>query len=191
MAEELPPPYSEQVRNHFPNDLEVTPAAISQQTGISEGTKNTVGIENASNSFSGFIDIMYKEKKLPSGLVKNTTYKMLLLFYYLTHFIYSIVYSIVAVALQREHLAYHLVYVLTSLIGLISEIVVIYIDRKKCFNQSLGHDTGEDMTRHRINQVSHTSQPVVAWTPHTRVQDYYHRAKSVLDEYIFYSLGSS
>ena len=185
MAEELPPPYSEQIRNHVPNDLEVAPAAISQQTGNSEGTEMAVGIENASNSFSGFIDIMYKEKKLPSGFVKNMIYKMTLLIYYFANFIYSIA----AVAIQREHLAYHLVYMLTSLIGLISELVVIIINRKKCLSQSSGHDTGEDMTQYRTNQVTHTSQPEVAWTPHTRVQDYYHKAKSVLDEYVFYSLG--
>ena len=185
MAEELPPPYSEQISNHVPNDLEVAPAAISQQTGNSEGTEMAVGIENASNSFSGFIDIMYKEKKLPSRLENIMIYKVILSIYYFSNFIYSIV----AVAVQREHLAYHLVYMLTSLIGFISETAVIIIVIKKHMTQSSGHNTGEGMTQCRTNQVTDTSQPEQAWTSHTRVQDYYHRAKSVLDEYVFYSLG--
>ena len=59
---------------------------VSEATCYATGTRsecrqNTfnhtiVGTFNASNSFKGLLDILYKEKKLPWGFAKNTVYKL-------------------------------------------------------------------------------------------------------------------
>ena len=103
MHEDQPPPYSES--NCAPerpeaNNTVTTQITIGvlQQTGYpedrqniinnhntrSEGTNNQItGIPNASNSFNGFLDIMYEQRKLPSGFAKNMIYRVTLLIYYL------------------------------------------------------------------------------------------------------------
>ena len=132
--DEPPPPYSDVATAPEANSTVTTQITIGvlQQTGYPEGRENTTnnlntrsegrenatnnqnaGTHNTSNSFNGFLDIMFEQRKLPSGMAKNMIYRVPLLVYYLTNFIYSIV----AVAVQREHLAYHFIYMFTCLTG--------------------------------------------------------------------------
>ena len=76
--------------------------------------------QNASYTFGGFIDIMHDKKKIPWGFLP---YKLGLCIY----FFVNVVYSIVAAAVQSDHLAYHLMYVWISLIGFVIELVVLII----------------------------------------------------------------
>ena len=130
------------------------------------------GTQNASNSFKGFLDITSKEEKLPLGFAKKVIYKLLLLIYYSTNFIYSII----AVSIQGEHFAYYLVYLFISLTGLILEATAIVVDIQE---------------RKRQNSHIQTSdQPREAWRTDAGVhRDYSHKAKSVFVDYVLLSLG--
>ena len=203
--DEPPPPYSDVATAPEANSTVNTQITIDvlQQIGYLEGRENTTnnantrsegrenatniqnaGTQNASNSFNGFLDIMFEQRKLPSGMAKNMIYRVPLLVYYLTNFIYSIV----AVAVQREHLAYHFIYMFTCLTGYIFELVTLIAYVRKYWTQD---DGGEDITQSRSNQVADTSQPQEAWMMETQlqVQQYHHKAKSVLDKYVIHSLG--
>ena len=98
------------------------------------GDKVEGGFQNASNTFSGFIDIMYNSKKLPWGSVLNTIYILGLSIYFLI----NLIYSIVATSVQRDHLAYRLVYMSISLIGFVIELLVIII--RKCLTDDEDDD---------------------------------------------------
>ena len=206
--EDQPPPYSE--GNYVSTAADAATVTTStqitigvlQQTGYPEGRQNItnnhitgsegrqndtnrhiIGTQNASNSFSGFLDIMYEQRKLPSGFTKNMIYRVPLLVYYFSNFIYSII----AVAVQRKHLVYHLIYMFICFIGLLFELITIIAYVRKRLTR--GSDGGDDATQSRPNQVAHTGQPREAWTADTQVQQYHHKAKSLLDEYVIRSLG--
>lgn len=166
-----PPPYSEAVSSDSETvvetstniEINVIQQTIHSDDGLnitndnatgSRGRRNArnthcrhtiEGVPNASNSFSGFLDIVHEQKKQPSGFVTNMTYKVGLFIYFFTNFIYSIV----AVAVQKQHLAYHLIYILTSLIGLLFKIFVIIVHVK---NILLGVMMKEK-TKHRVDQI--------------------------------------
>ena len=142
-----------------------------------------VGTENASNSFSGLLDILYEENKLPWGFVKNMIYKLGLLIYYFANFVYFIV----AVAVQRENLAYHLVYMFICTIGFLFELIVIIIDVRKHFIQSSAVES--PVTSVRRNQVMDTNQRRQAWTVQTQANEYSYKAKTVFFNYVLLSLG--
>ena len=147
----------------------------------SEGTRNArnvIGITNASNTFSGFIDVLYDQRKLPSGFAKNMLYKIGLLLYYSAQSIYSI-----AVA-QKEHLPYHLIYIMVSLTGFLVECIITTMYVKKRLTQG---DREAENTRH--NQVHHTSQPREAWASSTLTQRYHYKARSLFVEHTILSLA--
>ena len=144
--------------------------------------RSVIGTVNASNSFSGILDILYNEKKLPWGFLTNMIYKLGLFIYYFVNFLYSIV----AVAVQKDHLAYHIVYVLISTIGALFELIVIIIDMRKRFTRS---SDAESTTEVRRNQVAQANQQRQAWTVETRADEYSHKAKSALLDYLLLSLG--
>lgn len=110
------------------------------------------GKQNASNSFKGFLDVIYKEKKLPWSIVKKLIYKTGLLIYYLVNFIYSIIVT----GVQGDHIGYHLVYLFISLIGLAYELTDVIIDIRKWVKQC------------KQNQIENLeNQPRQGWTEGT------------------------
>ena len=127
------------------------------------------GLQNASNTFSGFIDIMHDKKKLPWGFAQNTIYKLGLC----TYFFVNLIYSIVATSVQRDQLPYHLLYVCISFIGFVIEFgVIIIVTTRKCCT-----DDGDDINDgefHRADQ---------------QVQAYYRHARNVLVDYVISSIG--
>ena len=211
-SEAVLPPY-ESVSNQVSTVVTVveTGAAISTQTAIgvmqqtrySEGRQNNTnncamrfggrdnvrphrsitGTENASNSFCGLLDILYEQRKLPWSSVKNKIYKLGLFIYYFANFVYSIV----ALAIQRDHLAYHIVYICICFIGFIFEFIAMTVNVEKCLTQSSGVE--RDTTQRGSNQVGRTNQPREAWTTNQQVQDYHRKAKSVFLDYAVSSLG--
>ena len=199
---DLPPPYTDPVEDAaaaFATQTAVGGLVLTRHSGSrcytnsnhavrSMGRQNgtsrrVVGIQNISNSFSGFLDVMYDNKKLPWGTVKNMLYKLVLFVYYLA----NSAYSIFALVVDGEHFAYHFVHIFICLIGCLYELVVVILDVRVAFAQSCGF--GEEMTRARPNQVTHANQPRQAWTADMQVQDYYHKAKNVLQDYVISSLG--
>ena len=151
--------------NRLHNLVQTTIAYLKDPSSF-EGTRN------ASNSCKGFLDIMSKQEKLAFGFAKNIIYKLLLLIYYFTNFIYSIV----AVSIQGEHFAYYLGYLFISLTGLIFEATVIVVDIRE---------------RKRLNSnIQATAQPQEAWTTDADVRrDYSQKAKRVFVDYVLLSLG--
>ena len=133
--------------------------------------KNLIeGFQNASNTFSGFIDIMHDKKKLPWGFAQNTIYKLGLC----TYFFVNLIYSIVATLVQRDQVPYHLVYMFISLIGFVIELVVIIVTtRKYCTGD------GDDVS-HNHGEFQGADE---------QVQAYYRHTRSVLVDYVISSIG--
>ena len=124
--------------------------------------------QNASNSFKGFLDIMLEQERLPFGFAKN----VMLLIYYLTNFIYSMI----AVSIQDEHFVYYLIYLFITLTGLIFEATVIMVDIRE--------------RQHRNSRIQTADQQSEAWTTDVGVRrDYSHKAKRVFVDYVLLSLG--
>ena len=94
----------------------------------SGGEQNTTeGKCNMSNSFSGFIDVLHENKKLPWSCDKNLIYKFVLLVYYFA----SVVYSITAALMKKDHIPFHIIYISISSFGLAVEIFVMAAQIKK------------------------------------------------------------
>ena len=87
------------------------------------GSTSIEWYQNASYTFRGFIDIMYANKKPPLRFAQNTIYKLGLCVYFFA----NLIYSIVAAAVQSDHLVHHTTYVWISFIGFVIEVVVISI----------------------------------------------------------------
>ena len=68
--------------------------------------------------FGGFMDILYRQKKLPWSLGLKILYKFGLLVFFLTGFIYPVI----LFSIEQEHAAYNVVCGLISLIGLCIEL---------------------------------------------------------------------
>lgn len=168
-----------------PEDIQHTTNSnvVRPERRESTADNRTMGTQNASNSFSGFIDILYKHKKLPWGFGKNMTYKVVLLVYYFL----NLFYTIIGIAIQQEHFTYHLVYMFVSLAGFLFELVVILFDVRRYLIES--RDVTDHATQSGPNQVIHTDQPTEAWRPNEQIQDYHNKAKSVFVDYILLSLG--
>ena len=145
---------------------------IGSSEGANDVMNHTIGTVNASNSFSGFIDIMYDKKKLPWGCVKNMIYKLGLFLYFLVSFAYSIV----ATVIQGDHFAYHIAYMLITSVGLAFELGVLIVTVKKCLTRS--SDDGDRTTQHLLPQRADE-----------QVQNYYRKLQRVLEDYLTYSLG--
>ena len=116
--------------------------AISSE-GIQETTDNSnnnkIGKRSASNSFKGFMDVMHKNKKLSWSFEKNTVYKAGLLAY----FFFNLVYSSVATAVQQEHLAYHLVYILINIIGFVVQFTLTILSALKSETEGSATSTSD------------------------------------------------
>ena len=197
--EEQPPKYSQASENHASTAsaaMEIAPPTVTtgidatEQTGNSEGRENIVnqctvmtggeqntteyhmGKCNASNSFSGFIDVLYQNKKLPWRCEKNLIYKLGLLVYFLANFAYSII----AIAKQKEHLAFYFTYTAISLIASVDEIAVMIMHIKKlCIV-----DTDTEEETELLNSTD---------TPMSRVRKDSCKAKRVVVDYMLSSLG--
>ena len=149
---------------------------------------NNMGIRNATNSFSGFLDILYEQRKLPGSYAKKMVHKLGLFIYYFVNFIYPIV----AFAVQKEHLIYHIVYTCICFTGFLFEVIVIILDAKICLSQrSSSNSSVEDMTQITTYQVGNTDKPKEGWTVDEPVsqQDYYYKTKSIVLYYLISSLG--
>ena len=125
---------------------------------------------------------MHEQQKLPSGYVNRIIYAIGLAVYYIA----NLIYSIAAVAVQRENLAYRLVYIIISLIGVLFELIVIIFYIKERFTKS--RDVSDDTTQGRTTQVTHTDEPMQAWTAETQADDYPDKAKYVFLDYVLFSL---
>ena len=202
------PPLHQPVSNQSPTVatvVETGPATstigVKQHTSYSEDKESIIkkpnkrfitsnenmGSRNAVNSFSGFLDILYELTKLPGSFIKNIIYKLGLLIYYFVNFAYSIV----ALAVHKQFIAYHIVYVSICLIGLIFELIAITVDVKRCLTQSNSNSV-EDNTPIMSYQVGPMDQPKEGWTAKDeRVprQDYCYKAKCILLNYVISSLG--
>ena len=205
---EAVPPHNELVSNQSLTVVEtgaVTPTqtaiGVKQHTRLSEdresiinkpnmrliGNNDNIGSKNATNSFSGFLDILYELKKLPGSFVKNIIYKMGLLIYYIVNFIYTVI----ALAIHKQLIAYHVVYISICLTGLIFEFIVMIIDIKRCLTQSNSNSV-EDNTQIMSYQVSPMDQPKEGWTAkdeQVTQQSYYYKVKCVFLSYVISSLG--
>ena len=152
------------------DDMRIYPDALNQNHAAGIPEEHTAGdnanrIKRLQNAFRGFIDIMHDQKKLPSkGFLP---YKLGLCVYLFI----NVMYSIVAAAVQSDHLAYHLMYVWISLIGFVIELVVIIIAiTRQCFHRRYV----DNRATQRGNQ---------------QVQDYRSKVISVLVDYVISSIG--
>ena len=207
--EELPPKYSQVPENHAPTAsaaVETAPPAITtgaiaiHKTGDCEGRQSIVkhcavesgggqntteyhimGKYNASNSFSGFIDILYENKKLPWSCGMRLIYKLGLFAYYLG----NVVHSITAAITQEEHLAFYVTYILISSVGLAVETVVtgVHVIRLCIRDDNTGEEekgllnsTGVHIDKLPLERIK-------------RVQEYPRKARRVIVDYILSSLG--
>ena len=160
---EQPPSYSEATGQSAPTivverciviDVEQQPRRQPRVRQNTTTNRTITGVKNASNSFSGFLDVLYEQQKLPSGSIQHMIYAIGLAVYYIANFIYSIV----AISVQRENLAYHLVYIIISLIGVVFVIfaTIFYVREQFIRSREMGDD---DTTQDRTNQVANTDQP--------------------------------
>ena len=197
-----PPPYSTVNNQSSPATVETpAPAVTAQQVthsdrqrehsnrhtrqpegrqhhdgGAHNAINHTVGTVNASNSFNGFIDIMYEKKKLPRDCVRNIIYKLGMFLYFLV----NLVYSITAAVVQGDHLIYHLVYASISFVGFAFELIKMLLTIKMCLTPRRGD---EDDTTQTLLQPPETQRADV------QVQDYYRKGGTVLVDYVLSSIG--
>ena len=122
------------------------------------------GSPSGPNCLKGFLDVMSEQKKLPFGFTKVIIYNLILLVYYFTNFIYSIV----AVSVQGDHIVHYIFYLLISLTGLLFEAVVITVDVR----EALHHNTSVQTEHQNAGQ-----------------QNYCRKAQSVFIDYVLLSLG--
>ena len=170
------------VETQRPDNHDQVPATVETVRQLHNLIQDTVkylkhprgfeGAQNATNSYRGLLDVLYKQKKLPFGFTKIIIYKLTLLIYFLTNFIYSIA----AVSVQGEHVAHYIIYVLISLTGLLFETIVIAVDVHGATRQGM--------------PVQTDTQPREAWAANAGIRrDYPRKAKSVLIDYVLLSLG--
>ena len=147
---------------------------------------NIMGIRNATYSFSGLLDILYEQRKLPQSFVRNMIYKSGLFVYYFVNFIYSTV----VLAVHKEHITYHVVYIFICLTGLLFELIVIIVNVKKWLTQRSSSSV-EDKTQIMNYQVEHTDKPKEGWTDDEPVsqQDYYYKTRCAILDYVISSFG--
>ena len=146
--------------------------------GNSESTNNvyTMGTENASNSFSGFIDILYEKKTQPSSLMNCIAYKLGLMVYFCAH----LMYPIIIVAIQREHFIYYSIYMFIASAGFACEVIKTLLTLQKCLISS--SNVKEDTTQYLLSQAENLRA-------HEQVQAYYQKLKRVFINYVMSSLG--
>ena len=134
---------------------------------------------------------MYKMEKLPWKEAHNiesnklrwlVAYKMGLLVYFLI----NLIYSIVATSVQREQLTYHLVYMFTTLIGL---VVVILVTIREYYENRWYNDDSNEYSMHNYN-----SNFILQSQPHDQrvnnlAQSNWDKGKEVLKNYVIFSLG--
>ena len=144
----------------------------SQSNSTSHAIQEEI-IRMISTSISGLADIMYEMKKLPQGFFKSTIYQLGLFVYFFLNFIYSVFIACTA----RGWLAFHFVYMSTSLIGFIFEFNVMITTISKCLMRSCKKCNVEDDNRGKTQRGDE------------QVRDYRHKGKSVLVDYVISSLG--
>ena len=110
-------------------------------------------------------------------------YKMALLVYFSANLI---LYSMVATFVQVEQLAYHLVYMFTSLIGLVA---VILVTIREYYQNRWSNDDSNERGRH-----NHDPNFILHSRPHDQrvndqIESNWHKGKEVLKNYVISSLG--
>ena len=138
----------------------------------------TIGTENASNSFSGFIDILYQKKALPSSFVNNTAYKLGLLAYFSA----NLIYSIFIVVVQNEQSIYYPIYMSIAFTGFACEVIKALLTFRKCLIPS---SEAEDDTTHAQYLLSQAESQ----RTDEQVQGYYQKGRRVFIDYMMSSLG--
>ena len=141
--------------------------------GSSTNKAHTIGIENASHSFSGLIDILYEKKTLPSSFVTNTAHELGLLAYFCAHLIYP-------VAIQKEFFTYNLIYILIAAAGLAYEVIKTLINLKECLISS--SNAKDDTTQNLLSQAE-------SQRADEQVKAYYQKGLRVFKGYVMSSLG--
>ena len=162
-------------REHSRN-LYTTRSVDEQNTSDNHVT----GKHSASNSFSGFIDVLHENKKLPWSCRKNLIYKVGLLVYYFANFVYSIV----ATAIQKEQFVFYLIYVSISFTGFLFKLVVVTVHiKQQC---SRRRDTEEDTGLLNNPHMNHLQSSNMAAG---QIQGYAHKIKRVFIDYVLSSMG--
>lgn len=162
-------------RQNNSNNRDVGFEGIHNATGHDntvDNNNNNEGTRNTSNSFSGFIDVMYEKKKLPRSCGVNLMYKVGLVVYFFANFVYAIV----AATLQKEEVVYYVIYGCLSLIGCVFELILIIAYIRRLVVQAF-------MEEREFNL------PQEGGTPTTLAQDYPRKARSVIVDYVLLSLG--
>ena len=146
--------------------------------------------------FGGFLNILYRQKKLPWSLGLKILYKFGLLMFYLTNFIYPVI----VFAVEREHVGYNVVCILISAIGFCFELYDIipdiyqYIKRWKKKRRKLREEedqravveANDNATEDREQTKTDTSTEN---DEETKNITYAQKTKYVLKEFLLESLG--
>jgi len=185
----VPPPYSprEEPDNNSEESTgrnEITVVHFTL-TNYLRHPNRFVGEQSVKNSFKGFIEILYSHKKLPWIFPINLLYKIgLLVFYFVTF-----VYQTTAFAVQGEHLAYYITYIIISLIGLahglFEVIYALYIKIKQWREKQ--RQCREIAPEDRPNRQAWNAVVIVPVEDLTL--SYNEKALEVLKDYILHSLG--
>ena len=146
--------------------------------GGSTNKAYTIGTENASNSFSGFIDILYQKKALPSSFMNNAAYKLGLLAYFCA----NLIYSIFTAAIQKEQSIYYPIYISIAFTGFACEVIKALLTLRKCLIPS---SEAEDDTTHAQYLLSQAESQ----RADEQVLGYYQKGRRVFIDYIMSSLG--
>ena len=144
-----------------------------------------VGTQSVKNSFKGFLDILFSHKKLPWRFSINLIYKLGLLIFYFVNFVYQTT----AFAVQGDHLAYYITYIVISLIGLTHGLFEVIYDLYVKIKQWRER-------RRQLREIAPEDRPSrQAWTATVIVPvedlnlSYNEKALDVLKDYILHSLG--
>ena len=149
--------------------------------------------------FGGFLDILYRQKKLPWSLGLKILYKFGLFVFYLTSFIYPVI----AFAIERKHVPYNVVCILISGVGLCFELYDIIPDiyhyikqwnekRRKLReeeDQKAVVEADNDATEYNPNKEQAKSDMGVEKEKETKDINYAQKTKYVFKEFVLESLG--
>ena len=146
--------------------------------------------------FAGFLDILYRQKKLPWSLGLKILYKLGLFVFYLTSFIYPVI----AFAIEQKHTGYNVVCILISFIGLCFELYDILPDiyhyikqlnEKRCKSreeedQKAVVEADNDATEYNPNKEQAKTDK---GSEETKDINYAQKTKYVFKEFVLESLG--
>jgi len=161
--------------------------------------KRFVENEDVKNGFSGFLDILARQKKYPWGLGARILYKSGLLVFFLINFLYPII----VFAIEQEHAAYNIVCGIISFIGLVYESVQTFPDlyrymkkvKQKWHKQKEDKlvitklEAAEDEETSNSEEEPANEQPANNLEDDIEALDISQKVKRVLKEFVLDSLG--